>query len=648
MFMCGIAGLIGRIDETNRTALKRMNDAMFHRGPDGEGFWEASPDDAGWGAMLAHRRLSILDLTNAAAQPMVDPTVGSVVVLNGEIYNYVELRKRFISAGHDFRSTGDTAVMLRALCVDGRRALKTLRGMFAFAFWNVRDRSLLIARDPLGIKPLYIAHNADPRGNWSIAFASEVRAILASGLLGAPKLNPLAAASIVWNGFMVAPQTVVQQIESVMPGELRIYDARGAEKDRENYWVSLPPNKAAPIDEDQLAQVLQESVHLHLASDVPLGVFLSGGVDSSAVANLAQKAAGNRVSTFTLSFEEAEFSEGRIARQVAEAIGTQHQDLVLSEAHFIGQLDAALDSLDQPTFDGLNSYYMSHAVREAGFKVALVGSGGDELFGGYTTFRDLPKLMRWSRSARWLPASFRAVFGRAVAGVMQSSKGAFPPQTRWAKLPDMLERGDDPLGLYQLAYALFVPASQQDLLGSRLERGLSDGLPAAMHARLRSETDSCELLPAIGRLERSLFLGERLLRDTDATSMSASIEIRLPLVDQVLVENVERLPTGNRFDPIGKKAALRRIGLRGLSAQLFERPKSGFVLPYDRWLRTGLGKVIDGTMRDPQAIKPTGLDPEVVERLWQAFLDGAPGLYWSRVWAIYVFIRWCHRHRIYL
>jgi asparagine synthase (glutamine-hydrolysing) len=175
-----------------------------------------------------------------------------------------------------------------------------------------------------------------------------------------------------------------------------------------------------------------------------------------------------------------------------------------------------------------------------------------------------------------------------------------------------------------------------------------DGLPAAMSARLRSEIDSNEILPVIGLLERTLFLGERLLRDTDATSMSASIEIRLPLVDQVLVENVERLPNGNRFDPVGRKAALRRIGLSGLNSELFERPKAGFVLPYDRWLRSGLGKMIDGAMRDPEAIKPTGLDPEAVTRLWQAFLDGAPGLYWSRIWAIYVFIRWCHRHRIYL
>jgi asparagine synthase (glutamine-hydrolysing) len=646
--MCGIAGLIGRIDQANRTALKRMNDAMSHRGPDGEGFWDAASSDDGWGVMLAHRRLSILDLSNAGSQPMVDPTTGNVIVLNGEIYNYIELRKRLASAGHNFQSTGDTAVMLRALSVDGCGAIRTLRGMFAFAFWNVKDRSLVLARDPLGIKPLYVVRNTDSNGTWSLAFASEVRAILASGLLGTPKLNPLAAASVVWNGFMVAPQTAVQQIESVMPGELRVYDTRGKEKDRENYWVPGRRGAIVPIEEEELAQVLQECVRVHLASDVPLGVFLSGGVDSSAVANLAQKTAGNRISTFTLNFDEAEFSEGKIARRVAEAIGTQHQELVLTEAQFTSKLDAALDSLDQPTFDGLNSYYMSHAVREAGFKVALVGSGGDELFGGYTSFRDLPKLMHWCRSARWIPAGLRVAAGRVVASAMQPSRGTFPPQTRWAKLPDMLAHGDDPLALYQLAYALFVPASQRQLLGGRLNGALMDGLPAAMSARLRSEMGSSEILPAIGLLERTLFLGERLLRDTDAVSMSASIEIRLPLVDHVLVENVERLPNTKRFDPVGKKAALRRIGLRGLNSELFDRPKAGFVLPIDRWLRNSLGNMIDGTMRDPEAIKPTGLDPQAVERLWQAFLHGAPGLYWSRIWAIYVFIRWCHRHRIYL
>jgi asparagine synthase (glutamine-hydrolysing) len=256
--------------------------------------------------------------------------------------------------------------------------------------------------------------------------------------------------------------------------------------------------------------------------------------------------------------------------------------------------------------------------------------------------------MRWSRSANWIPSGLRVALGKAVASTLQRSGSAFPAQTRWAKLPDMLEHGDDLLALYQLAYALFVPSSQRLLLGGRLNGALMDGLPLAMSARLRSEMDSNEVLATISRLERSLFLGERLLRDTDAASMSASIEIRLPLVDHVLVEHVERLPRTNRFEPVGLKAALRRIGLRGLSSELFQRPKAGFVLPFDRWLRSGLGKAIDGTLRDPQAIRPTGLDPEAVTRLWQAFLDGAPGLYWSRIWAIYVFIRWCHRHRAYL
>ncbi len=209
--------------------------------------------------------------------------------------------------------------------------------------------------------------------------------------------------------------------------------------------------------------------------------------------------------------------------------------------------------MDQPTFDGLNSYYMSHAVREAGFKVALVGSGGDELFGGYTTFRDLPKLMRWSRSASWIPAGIARRNGASRRLRDAVASGTFPPQTRWAKLPDMLVHGDDPLALYQLAYALFVPASQRQLLGSGIDHALVDGLPADMRARLRSEMDSSDALSAIGLLERNLFLGERLLRDTDATSMSASIEIRLPLVDQVLVENVERLPNEVDSIPIGKE-----------------------------------------------------------------------------------------------
>jgi asparagine synthase (glutamine-hydrolysing) len=625
-----------------------MNDAMVHRGPDGNGCWEASPDDRGWGAMLAHRRLSILDLSPAGAQPMVDPATGHVVVLNGEIYNYVEMRDRLAAEGQIFQSTGDTAVMLRALSTRGRQAIRWFRGMFAFALWDPNERKLLMARDSLGIKPLYLARNPDPNGEWSLIFASEVRAILASKLLGKPRLNPLATASVAWNGFMITPETAILGVESVWPGQLRIFDGSGKEEMSEYYWTVPQVEAASRTGESELTPVLEESVRLHLASDVPLGVFLSGGVDSAAVANLAHRSSRAPVYTFTLAFEEPEYDEGIFARRIANAIGTQHQEIVLSEQHFIAKLDAALDSLDQPTFDGLNSYYMSQAVRDAGFKVALVGTGGDELFGGYTSFRDLPTLLRWSRCVKWIPQSVTQQLATLISSALQSSRGAIPPQTRWAKLPEMIRRGDNLLSLYQLAYALFLPDFQQELLEGATADALTDGLPSAMWSRLRVETESRSPLSAISIMEQRLFLGERLLRDTDTTSMASSIEVRLPLVDQVLLENVGRLPDRTRYYPVRKKALLRRFGLRGLEPALFERPKTGFVLPYNRWLRMGVGKVMDQAMRDDLAVKAIGLNPEAVRRLWQAFLDNDSEVYWSRVWAIYVLIRWCHRHQVLL
>lgn len=642
--MCGIAGILGRIGEPNRAALRRMNQAMLHRGPDGEGFWDATPDSRGWGAMLTFRRLSILDLSTAGAQPMVDPVSGDVVVFNGEIYNYVALRERLAAEGQQFQSSGDTAVMLRMLGMHGRQAVGSLHGMFAFALWNVKQRKLVMARDPLGIKPLYLAQNADPRGDWSLVFASEVRTILASGLLGRPRLNPLAAASVAWNGFMVAPATAVSGIETVWPGELRVFGSDGKQELAEQYWSAAHAPQSGATDESQLERVLEETVRLHLASDVPLGVFLSGGVDSSAVANMAQKTSRSPVHTFTLAFEEQEYNEGPVARRIAAAIGTQHQEIVLTEQRFIAHLEAALNSLDQPTFDGLNSYYMSHAVREAGFKVALVGTGGDELFGGYTSFRDLPTLLRWSKRAGWMPRDLRVALARALSSAIQPSSRAFPQQTRWAKLPDIVRSGGDLLSLYQLAHALLLPDFQRQLLGDAAKDALAEGLSGEMRSRLLLETRSRSPLSAISVMEQRLFLGERLLRDTDAASMSASIEVRLPLVDRLLFEAVDGLSDHDRYQPLGMKSMLRRIGLRGLDPALFRRPKSGFVMPFDRWIRAGLGKVMDRTMRDPEAVRPTGLNPDAVLRLWQAFLGGSPGLYWSRVWAIYAFIRWSHRN----
>ena len=533
--MCGIAGIIGRLDDRNRAALERMSEAMVHRGPDGSGTWVSAPDSRGWGALLAHRRLSILDLSPAGAQPMVDPATGHVIVFNGEIYNFRDLRRRLAAEGQELQSTGDTAAMLRALGLHGSAAVAWLRGMFAFACWDPKERRLLLARDPLGIKPLYLARSSDPDAGWSLAFASELRALLASGLLGSPHLDPQAVASAVWNGFVVGPGTAVKGVDLLWPGRLLEFDGQGAEVRQQDFW-RIPDRAPDPItDEDSLSAILDEGLRLHLASDVPLAILLSSGVDSSAVANLAQLAAQSPIHTFTLAFEEDELNEGPIARQIAAAIGTQHHEVVLTEARFVENLEAALDSLDQPTFDGLNAYYISSAIRAAGFTVALSGTGGDELFGGYASYRDLPTLHRWSRRAAWAPRSLQIAVARLATWLLRRSGGTVPPQTRWAKLPEMVRHGDDLLALYQLAYALFLPGFQHELLAPSFAEALADGLPVAMRQRIMAESRGRTPLSAISVMEQRLFLGERLLRDNDVASMACSLEQRVPLVDQVLL-----------------------------------------------------------------------------------------------------------------
>lgn len=624
-----------------------MNDAMVHRGPDAEGTWESTADERGHGVLLAHRRLSILDLSPAGIQPMVDATSGHTIVFNGEIYNYRELRERLISEGQSFSSTGDTVVMLRALALRGSEAVSWLRGMFAFACWDPAQRRLLLARDPLGIKPLYIARNPDPAGAWSVAFASEVRALLASGLLGNARLAPEAVASLVWNGFVVGPGSSVAGVELLGTGRLVEFDARGKALREEAYWTAPAPLAGGPISEHELGTILEEGLRLHLASDVPLAVFLSGGVDSASVANLAQRAAKTPIHTFTLAFEEAELNEGPIASRIAKGIGTQHREVMLTEGRFVEHLETALDALDQPTFDGINSYYMSRAVREAGFTVALVGTGGDELFGGYPTFREVPLLNRWVKRAGFVPRGLLGAGAALVSRALSPKSSGIPPQTRWAKLPHMVRSGDDLLALYQYAYALFLPEYQRELVGPNLAGSLRFGLSKQLYEQLEAETRGRSAVSAISIIEQRLFLGERLLRDNDGASMAASIEQRLPLVDQVLFEQVNRLPDSVRYDPIGRKAILRRIGLGGLDPQIFERKKTGFVLPFDRWIRRGLRSAMDETLRDASAVRQAGLEPVAVERLWNAFLGGGSGIYWSRIWAVYVLVRWCHKNRVF-
>lgn len=638
--MSGIAGVMGKAGERRRRALERMSAAMRHRGPEGAIYWEAPRDERGWGVALTSRRSSSCGL-----QPCVDPPSGDALVSDGTIYNLDELAMELPEASRKLKHRQQKAILCRMLSTHGPTVLPSLRGMFALAFWDESERRLLLARDPLGIKPLYWVRNLDPRGEWSFAFASELRALLASGLMGKPGLDPRAVASMVWNGFVVGPHTAVEGVELLLPGTKLQVGVGGGSPVASEFWM-IPPAGGQPLDEGEVAAILEEGIRLQFEESEPVAVFLSAGVDSSAVANLAQRASQEPIDTFTLSFEEQELDEAPAAKEIAAAIGARHHVVTLTEERFLSQLEAALDSLDQPTFDGINAYVLSRAISERGYRIAMVGSGGDELFGGYPTYRTLPTLGKWGRRTRWIPTGLLRGAAHMATLPLSWRGSAIPPQNRWAKLPDLVGAKGELTALYQLAYALFLPNLQQQLLAKEPGVGVSWGLPDVMAERLERELHGRTPLAAVGVLEQRLFLGERLLRDNDAASMASAVEQRAPLLDHLLLEAVNRLPDGLRFEPLGRKSILRRIGLRGLDPALFERPKSGFVLPFDHWIHRGLRRSMDETLRDRGAVAAAGLQPEQVERLWRAFLEGARGVYWSRIWALYVLVRWSARNDV--
>ena len=372
------------------------------------------------------------------------------------------------------------------------------------------------------------------------------------------------------------------------------------------------------------------------------GVFLSGGVDSSAIANLAQRVSATPVNTFTLTFDEPDYDEGPIAKQIAALIGTHHHESRLTEDKFLANLDAALDSLDQPSFDGINSYYISRAVKEAGLTVALSGAGGDELFGGYESFRQLPRLMQFTS---FLPNFLRDPSARFVDLFAGRKRGHIRPQTRWAKLPEMIRRGSNPMALYQLVYSLFRSDFQEQLLVSPAKT-LSDGLPPAMTLRLGSEIAGHSPLATVSILEQRAFSANGSSETPTPPAWPSRSKRAFPSSIASCSKPSTACPMPSASFPLRRKQILRNIGLQGLDPKLFDRPKSGFVLPFDKWIRRGLTKTMADTLLSPDLCRSVGLNPDTVANLWQAFQSGQRGLYWSRIWAIYMLLRWCNRHGV--
>jgi asparagine synthase (glutamine-hydrolysing) len=591
---------------------------------------------------------------------MVDGESGCAVAFNGEVYNFRELRRELEGLGESFRSSCDTEVILKAYNRWGLDAVPRLRGIFALALWDPRARAVHLVRDPMGIKPLYWTAVDDVRtGEPVVLFASEVRALLASGAVRR-RLDPAAVASYLWHGFVVGPQTVVEGVHLLPAASILTIAADPGARGRNTravrtYW-RMPSSSDRRTTAEDLREELARTVEMQLVADVPLGVFLSGGVDSSAVAALASESAPEAVHTFTIGFDEAAFDESRHAQRVAEAIGSRHTRCVLSEQTFQDQLPDAFTAIDQPTFDGINTYFVSRAARDAGMTVALAGTGGDEVFGGYPSFVDIPRMVdagAWLRFSDEASMVRRAFVGTVTLGARVANGMSWdlfkvaPPQARWGKVADVARAAHDALGLYQVSYAMFTRETQGVLAEGAVrdaQRQQEHGLPAEVAAAWRRRIDGSELRHAISVLELSSFIGERLLRDTDAASMAVGLEVRVPLLDHVLAETAAGIDPARRFSPPRKKQLLRDIALARLDPALFDRPKSGFVLPIDTWARRRLQPQMHALFSDGALVRSVGLRPEAVRTLWRSFTEGRPGLYWTRIWGLYVLLAWCARH----
>jgi asparagine synthase (glutamine-hydrolysing) len=632
--MCGIAGILTtRPDWDMGSALGQMLRALRHRGPDDEGSGQVTLP-GGFRLGLAHTRLSILDLSPAGHQPMADPDSGSWITFNGEVYNHQELRPA-LSNRHYF-STSDTETILKGWVERGERVLGDLRGMFAFALLDGRRRQLWLVRDRVGIKPLYASRVAPD--TW--VFASEVRAVLASGMV-ARRLRAEAVESYLAFGAIAAPWTLIEGVESLLPGECWRFDLDQPGQlpgpVRSRYW--LPPFAASPpaVSREEaverLRPVLEKAAALRMVSDVPVGVFLSGGIDSgAAVALLAHQ--GYPLHTFSVVFGERPFDESAHSRLVADHFGTKHTELLLRPDDVLAELDRALDSYDQPSIDGLNTYFISQATRRAGVKVALSGLGGDELFAGYSYFRTQERLER-------------PLTRRLAHGLHRALRWWAPGASRTTKLGAVLRAGHDRLARYLVCRMVLGRERRAALLAGPRYRG--ELLPEVVHAQLDGAGRDLGPVNAQSLFELSLYLANMLLRDTDQMSMAHALEVREPLLDHVLVETAAALPGSLKTAP-GLRSRLKGLLVDALPAPLpaglLNRPKMGFVFPWERWLRRELRPRLGELFADAAALQASGLEPAAVRRLWNDYLADRPGIRYSDVFCMANLANWARLHRL--
>ncbi|PYM59982.1 MAG: asparagine synthase (glutamine-hydrolyzing) [Candidatus Rokuibacteriota bacterium] len=645
--MCGLAGLMrldGRVTVEDVGAVLRMLDAQDHRGPDDWGLLlpDAAARSRELGPLLgrldpAHvmtypverssattvlgvRRLAILDRSPRGRMPMGSANRRGWLAYNGETYNYRELRAE-LGPAESFSSGSDTEVLLRAFDTWGEAALARLRGMFGLAYFQAGPTpTLLLARDRFGIKPLY--WHEDRR---RVLFASEVTAIVRGGLVPDEASGEALARFLEW-GSVPSPLTTVKDVRALPPGHILKISSRGARVER--YWdldgaVEAARRAAPRAAADAVVATrerLEESVRLHLVSDVPLGVFLSGGIDSSALAALAAEGRPQPLTTLSVAFEERALSEAAYARRMAARVGADHHEVLLRAPDVFADLGAFFAAMDQPTVDGLNTWCIARAAREAGLTVVLSGLGGDEVFWGYDHLRRTAALGLARAVMAALPAAVRR--GVTRLGPMAGALLARPGLDRLAAL-----EAPTPPGVYHLVRGLFPRATVRDLLGAS-EGDLEAAAPALTGDARAGAGDLRETLT---RLEFSHYLGDQLLRDTDVMGMAHSIEARVPYLDHRLVETVLGLPAALKLDRARPKPLLLDALGDRLPREIWDRPKMGFTFPMAAWMRERAPELERLCLEDKR------LQRSAVEAVWSAFAAGRS--HWSRPWALLVLAR---------
>jgi asparagine synthase (glutamine-hydrolysing) len=646
--MCGIAGGMfwGQVVEPAHadTAIRAMVRSLAHRGPDGVGVYSPSADRSSGApyVVFGHTRLAILDTSEAGAQPMTVENVHgreragqtgkSCITYNGETYNFRELRSELERSGRCFRTGTDTEVVLNGYEEWGLASLSRLRGMFAFGLWDPRAERLTLARDRLGIKPLYYYH-----GDGYFLFASEVRALLATGLVPR-RLDANALWQYLGYQSIPAPSTLVRDVRLLEPASWVTIDG-SRRKTRGTYWdmlaaVRTPQDRSADEVRRRTGELLREAVASHLVSDVPVGAFLSGGIDSSAVVALMREA-GCRPRTFSIGFDESAFDESSHAGLVARACGADHTAIRLRGDELLERLPLALQAMDQPTADGVNSYIISGAVRERGITVALSGLGGDELFGGYPSFARLARVANVARLWGRSPDAFRALAAGAVRAIGPASVAA-------TKAAAVLESDGSMASMFPLMRQLWSVEQRRALLigtGVRNASELADPYDHLLAGAYAAAPDA-ELFAQISFAEARTYMHDVLLRDTDQMSMAHSLEVRVPLLDHELVDyvmsvrDVHKQPNGTP-----KRLLVESLG-ELLPQQVVHRPKQGFTLPFDPWMRGPLRAFCEQRLGD-RGLGGRGLfNAGEVQRLWRSFLDGARDVSWSRLWALVALDAW--------